>query len=162
MPDPKTVKKRCSLIAKQTATSCCFKADGTDSLTDDKEEKLKQIVAKTREKLQEYVAADIDTLHGQPTNNVSAFNFDILKREKASALPDINSPKDETVTQSDAEGEEDKDGDVEIMDSGSSATPTENVLSAFKNKRQTYSVLSSSQKGSLLISVLLFWDNALS
>ena len=145
------VKKRRSASDKNSKTSSFFKdQDFNKSPNDPREEKLKEIASKTREKLQSFSATDSET---ESSHNVADFNFGILQRAKASTLPDINTHESETVTECVVLDSEDRDGEeaggTEAENMATSST--ENVLSAFKNKRSS-SVLKTNQKGNFSFS----------
>ena len=141
-------KRRRSSIDKQAATSAFFKTEKSTTVPDSGEEKLKEIAAKTREKLQGFLATDIESFHEGSSNNIAEFDFTVLKREKAAAIPDLDIHNDDIVTNNKNEDDH-EDKDVEIMEteSSSAASASVDLLSVFKNKQRSSAVLTSAQKG---------------
>ena len=90
-------KRRCSSAEKQAATSNFFKTENDATVPNPLEDRLKEIAAKTRDKLQEFAATDIETLLEDSISNIDEFDFSVLKREKAAAISDIDIHQNDKV-----------------------------------------------------------------
>lgn len=132
----------------ETHTSSFFQHDKSQLMTDHKDEKQKEIAAKTREKLQNFVAAEVETIS---SDEIKGFNFDVLKRARASALPDINANRLENSRGSVTEEPENKEvHEIEIIEPEEVASSSvETDLSVFKNKRRSTTMLNIGLKGNV-------------
>ena len=139
-------KRRRSSAETQAATSTLFKTERDATDPNPLADRLKEIAAKTRDKLQGFAAADIESTSEGRRNSIDKFDFSILKREKATVIPDIDLHEpDEVITNSHTEGEPDV-GIMETEDAVSTSSSA-NMLSVFKNKRRSSAVSLAAQKG---------------
>ena len=90
-------KRRRSSAEKQAATCNFFKTENDGTVPNPLEDRLKEIAAKTRDKLQGFAATDIETLLEDSSSNIAEFDFSVLRREKAAAVSDIDIHRNDQV-----------------------------------------------------------------
>ena len=139
-------KRRRSSAETQAAASTLFKTEKDAADPNPMADRLKEIAAKTRDKLQGFAAVDIESTSEGKRNSIDKFDFSILKREKATTVPDIDMhDPDEVVTNIHIEGE--LDSEIMETEDAVSTSSSASMLSVFKNKRRSSAVSLAAQKG---------------